>query len=82
MSTFQSLRDLCRGLFAEGFGAEDIVDIVARDAAEGLPDATEEGVRVAFTLTYAAFAKVDGRMHDAIERLVLGEAGMDDADGA
>lgn len=79
---FQNLRDLCQGLFAGGFGAEDVVDIVARDAAEGLPEATEEGVRVAFTLTYAAFGRVDGSTHDAIERLVLGEAGVGDGDGA
>ena len=78
---FQNLRDLCQGLFAGGFGAADIVDIVARDAAEGLPDATEEGVRVAFTLTYAAFSKVDGQLHEAVERLVLGEAGEGGADG-
>ena len=79
---FQNLRDLCQGLFAGGFGAEDVVDIVARDAEEGLPGATEEGVRVAFNLTDAAFAKVDGPLHEAIERLVLGEAGAGNADGA
>ena len=78
MEGFESLRTFCLCLFAAGeVDGEDIVDVAARDAAEGLPESFEEGVRVAFTLTYSGMGKLDGPAHSALERLIL--AANDDA---
>lgn len=75
---FRSLRAFCLSLFAGGgFSGEDIVHIAAGHAAEGLPDISEVGVRVAFTLTYAGMGKLDGPTRPALERLIL--ADLDDA---